>query len=99
MALAVQNTNDGLNYTGAVTGSVILFTLLGGKYSAFASAADTTNVLSVLLPDGSTYAAYDSETTSAFTKMLDLPAGSYKVVVTSATLVAGGVQRVPYTSW
>ncbi len=96
MAITLTDYKDGVSFTGAVTASVIVFTLLGGKYAAFCTAADTTNVLSLLSPDGSTYIAVDSETTAAFYKVLDLVPGTYKIVVTTATVAAGGIQKIPY---
>lgn len=96
MAVTTYDSKDGVSFTGAVTASVIVFTLLGGKYAFFSTAADTTNVLSVLSPDGSTYIAVDSETTAAFYKVLDLVPGTYKVVATTVTVAAGGVQKIPY---
>lgn len=95
MALSNQDTGDGLIYTGA-TNSTLTFRILGGKYWVFGSAADTTNVLSQLLPDNSTYQAVDSETTTLFGKVLDLPPGTYKIVTTSATAVQGGLVKIPY---
>ena len=95
MALVTQDTMDGIIYTGA-TNSTIKFRLLGGKYFVHATAADTTNVLSILCPDGSTYNAVDSETTSAFAKALDLPPGSYEIVTTSSTAVQGACVKIPY---
>lgn len=96
MALSQSDTKDGTVYQGATSSTVGPFTLLGGKYGVFATAADTTNVLSILGPDGSTYIPWDSETTSAFAKALDLPPGTYKIVTTSSTAVQGGVVKVPY---
>jgi hypothetical protein len=98
MALATQNDGDGVNYTGA-TSSTIKFTLLGGKYSFFGSAAGTSSVLSILLPDGSTYVAVQSETTSAFNVVLDLPPGSYEIVVVSAGAQSGGCIKIPYSHY
>ena len=95
MALVTQDTGNGVIYTGA-TNSTIKFRIFGGKYWAFGSAADTTNVLSMLYPDGVTYAAIDSETTAAFGKVYDLPPGSYEIVTTSATAVQGGLVQIPY---
>ena len=98
MALAVVDTKDGISYTGETLTTPIVFTLLGGKYIVFGTAAGTTNVLSVLAPDGSTYIAVDSETTSAFYKMYDLIPGTYQIVVTTSSAVSGGVQKVPYNT-
>lgn len=97
MALVTADYRDGLTYTGA-TSSTIKFSILGGKYWVFGTAADTTNVLSMLLPDNATYQAVDSETTALFGKMLDLPPGSYEIVTTSATAVQGGLIKIPYNT-
>lgn len=95
MSLVTNDSKNGLTYTGA-TGSTIKFTLLGGKYFLFGSATDTSNTLNMLLPDGTSYQAVDSETTSAFSKSIDLPAGSFEIVTVSSTAVQGGIVAVPY---
>lgn len=95
MALATNDSKDGITYTGA-TGTVGPFTVLGGKYAFYATAAGTSNVLNILMPDGSTYSPVQSETTSAFYVMVDLPPGTYDIVVVTSTAVQGGVVKIPY---
>ena len=96
MSLVTNDWKDGITFTGATTGTVGPFTVLGGKYVFYATAAGTSVVLNILMPDGSTYSPAYSETTSAFFQMIDLPPGTYEVVVTTSTAVQGGVIKVPY---
>lgn len=97
MALATVNTNDGFSWTGATGSTVGPFALLGGKYMLATEAAGTSVTLQVVDQAGNaipvTNAAF---TTSAGTIMVDLPPGSYQVVVVSASGVAGFLQKVPY---
>ena len=96
MALATNNYQDGVTYTGATSSTVGPFTILGGKYVFYGTAAGTSVVLNVLMPDGSTYSPAYSETTSAFFQMVDLPPGTYEIVVVSASAQQGGLVKVPY---
>jgi hypothetical protein len=99
MALATHDTADGIVYTGATSSTVGPFVLLGGKYLFFAGAAGTSNTLNMLLPDGSTYIAVGTSTTfstSAGSAPIDLPPGTYEIVVVSASAVAGGLVKIPY---
>src|SRR5579872_3874109 len=96
MALSFSDYRDGIVYQGATASTIGPFHLQGGKYFLYGSAADTTNTLDILLPDGSTYQAVDSETTTAFSKMIDLPAGQFKIVTNSSTAVQGGLVKIPY---
>ena len=96
MALATTDTKDGVTYTGATSSTVGSFVLLGGKYLVYATAAGTSNVLNILMPDGTTYSPVDSETTTAFAKVVDLPPGTYDIVVVSVSAVQGGVVKIPY---
>jgi len=98
MTVAVNEWNDGFTFTGAVS-DVGPYSLLGGKYLFFASAAGTSNKLQMLLPDGSTYqdvGTSTSLTTSAGTAPIDLPPGRYKLAITTVSGVQGGLVRIPY---
>jgi hypothetical protein len=97
MTLATQNSQDGVNYTGAVSASVITFRLLGGKYRWSTTAADTSQTLSILLPDGTTYQSISALTTAAASTVLDLPPGSYELTFSTATAVEGSLQKIPYS--
>jgi hypothetical protein len=96
MSLATHDTKDGITYTGATTGTVATFTILGGKYLHLGSAAGTSVVLNIICPDGSTAVPVNSQTTSAFAAMVDLPPGEFNIVVTTSAAVTGGLVRVPY---
>lgn len=98
MALALNDWKDGVTFTGA-TGNVGTFTILGGKYLFFASAAGTSNHLQMLMPDGSKLQDVGSSTnltTSAGTAVVDLPPGTYQFTIVSAGAVQGGLVRIPY---
>lgn len=96
MALVTTDSKDGFVYTGATGSTVGPFTLLGGKYLFYATAAGTSNVLNILAPDGTTYTPVNSQTTSAFATAVDLPPGTYEIVVVSVSAVQGGLVKVPY---
>ena len=96
MALATTDHKDGVTYTGATSSTVGPFTLLGGKYLFYGSAAGTSSVLNILYPDGSTYGAVNSQTTSAYAVAVDLPPGTYEIVVVSAGAQQGGLVKAPY---
>lgn len=99
MTVAVSEWNDGFTFTGA-TSDVGPYTILGGKYLFFASAAGTSNALQMLMPDGSTYQAVGGSgtalTTSAGNATVDLPPGKYKFAITTVSAVQGGLVRIPY---
>ena len=96
MALATNNWNDGFTYTGATGSTVGPFTILGGKYLFFGSAAGTSAILNILGPDGSTFLPVNAQTTSGYAVAVDLPAGTYEIVVVSVSAQQGGLVRVPY---
>jgi hypothetical protein len=98
MTVAINDWHDGLTFTGAV-GNVGPFTILGGKYLFFATAAGTSNALQTLMPDGSTFqsvGASTSLTTSAGSALVDLPPGKYQFAIVTVSAVQGGLVRVPY---
>ena len=100
MAIAIQDSRDGINWTGSKSQTIGPFVLLGGKYSVAWTAADTSAELDIQMPDA-TYQAVGSSMTSTTALLgpavVDLPAGSYRIVVVSATnAMAGFVQRIPY---
>lgn len=94
MALATQDSKDGISFTGARTANTIGFTLLGGKYMVSHSAPSTSIELDVLLPDGSTYVAVYPADTAANVIFLDLAAGTYRFVLVATGDVSGSIQRV-----
>jgi hypothetical protein len=89
---------DGVTFTGA-TGNVGPFSVLGGKYLFFATAAGTSNALQTLMPDGSTFQSVGASTnltTSAGTAVVDLPAGTFRFTIVTVSAVQGGLVRIPY---
>jgi hypothetical protein len=97
MALVTNDSKDGVSWTGA-TSNTITFTLLGGKYLFASEAAGTSVTLNILMPSGNYIAVGTSTTltTSAATAMVDLPAGSYEVVIVSASGISGFLMKIPY---
>lgn len=98
MAIATSDFKDGISFTGGGNGDAPKFTLLGGRY-AFAVHATFGggNVqLNVLMPDGTTYIAASAALTADGTQIVDLPPGSFEIVITTATGVQGFLIRVPY---
>ena len=96
MALATTNWGDGFTYTGATSSTAGPFSVLGGRYLFFGTAAGTSATLNILCPDGTTYTAVQIETTSAYASAVDLPPGTYEIVVVSVSAQQGGLVRVPY---
>ena len=100
MAFALQDSGDGVNYTGARTANTFSFRLLGGKYSFYVSAASTSSQFNILLPDNTTYVAFSSGTTqttsAAGPTVLDLPPGTYQMIFTATGDVQGFIQKIPY---
>lgn len=96
MALVATNFNNGFTFTGA-TATVGPYYLLGGRY-AFAAASASwgsgSATIEILMNDGSTYVACSAPIIANGTQVLDLPEGSYEVVVSGAT-VFGFVLPIP----
>lgn len=96
MTQAVVDYSDGIKLTDGSTD--VTFRLLGGKYAVLAMATWGGGSVDVtaLMPDGSTYVSVLSSTfTANGTKIVDLPAGSYKIDITTATAVYLSVAPVP----
>lgn len=99
MTQAVVDYSDGIKLTDGSTD--VTFRLLGGKYAVLASATWGGGSVDVtaLMPDGSTYVSVLS---SVFTvngaKIVDLPPGSYKIDITTATAVYVAVAPIPIRS-
>jgi len=98
VAYALSDTKDGISFTGGRTANSPVFTLLGGRYMYAMTAASGSSVLNMQMPDGSYIAvgASTTLTTSAGNATVDLPGGTYEVVLVATADVAGFVQRVPY---
>ena len=76
------------------------FTLLGGRYAATYSGTGTPGTvdLNILAPDGVTYIKAAMTTiaaTTGFQTGLDLPPGSYEVVIATLTANYFALTRVP----
>jgi len=94
--MAFADWKDGVNFLAG--DSLAAFTLLGGRY-AFGIAATFgggTVALQQLFPDGTTYVNAATPLTTSGQQILDLPPGTYKINVVTATNVQGFVARVPY---
>lgn len=81
-----------------ISATTAAFNLKGGNYAAIASATfgGGNLQLQALALDGSTYVSVGSTITQAgFTAYNNLPPGSYKWAVTTATAVYVALTRVP----
>lgn len=84
----------------AVDATPDAFTLMGGKYAVAVVATWNTSGtvgLQVLGPDGSTYLSVSAATDFSADGFatVDLPHGTYKFVIDTATGVSAGVARTP----
>ncbi|MFO1099746.1 MAG: hypothetical protein U1E81_16135 [Xanthobacteraceae bacterium] len=80
-----------------ISATTAAFTLKGGKYAIVASATfgGGNLQLQALAADGSTYVNVGSSITAAGLTTYDLPPGSYKIAVTTATAVYVSITSVP----
>ncbi len=103
MAFHIDDTKDGVSYTGARTANSPTFLILGGKYMYYASAPSTSSALNILLPDESTYVAVGSSTTGTTSAVgpvvVDLVPGTYQLVFVATGDVQGFLQKIPYTHY
>jgi|SRR5580658_5022040 hypothetical protein len=97
MALAQINSADGVSWTGATNSTVGPFDLLGGVYLLGTETPGTSTVLNVLSPAGN-YIPVTGGTLTSGTIRLRLPGGTYEVVTTSASAIAGFVQKVRHAA-
>ena len=95
--MAFNDSTDGVNFT-ALSATPATFRLLGGRYAFGASATwgGGSLTLQVQMPDGSTYVAALPAFTADSVAAVDLPPGTYRLVIATATGVMGFVVRVPY---
>ncbi|MGH3514686.1 MAG: hypothetical protein ACRDRB_20795 [Pseudonocardiaceae bacterium] len=98
MAIATNDFKDGLTFTGGGDGDTVKFTLLGGRYAVGSAATwGGGNVaFNILMPDGTTYIAFLTAFTADSIAVVDLPPGSYEIVITTATSVQGFLVRIPF---
>jgi len=95
MAYAIEDSRDGVRYSGARSANTVgPFVLLGGTYMWATEAPSTSTEFDVLMPSGS-YSPVIPALTTAGTSMMWLPAGTYKIIMTATGDVSGFVQRVP----
>lgn len=96
MALATKFLNNGVAFTGAsadYTGIV----LLGGMYAVAVSATwgGGSATLQILMPDASTYVTVLSAFTADGSAIVELPPGTYKVAIATATSVQALIVLIP----
>jgi hypothetical protein len=98
VTIAVNNFGDGVSFTGGGDGDVVKFSLLGGRYGAGFNATWSMGSVTIrtLMPNGTTYidaaTAYSADGTGVYY----LPAGSYEIVIATASAVQGFLVRIPY---
>jgi len=80
-----------------IAATTAAFALLGGKYALTVTATfGGGNVqLQILSLDGSTWLNVGSSVTTAGVSTNDIPAGQYRLSITTATAVFASVSRVP----
>lgn len=83
----------------ALTANSIPFHLMGGKYAVDAVATFSSGSVKLqrLGPDGSTYLSVASATdfSAAGYATVDLPQGTYRFTIATATAVACSIVRIP----
>ena len=94
--MAVSDFKDGFSFTGLSADSGP-YTLLGGRYAVGVTATfgGGSIALQTLFPDGTTYVNCIPAFTAEGLAIVDLPPGSYKLDIVTATAVQGFVIRVP----
>lgn len=97
--MALNNFQDGVNFT-ALSATTAGFSVLGGRYAFGANATwgGGNVVVQALMPDGTTYVSCATALTADGFEVLDLPPGTYRIGITTATSVQGFLIRVPYRS-
>ena len=96
--MAFTDFKDGVSFS-SLSATPASFTLLGGRYlmTVAATWGGGSVDLQELMPDGSTLVSVLTTTfTANGAKLVDLPPGTYEVVITTATAVQGTLVRVPY---
>lgn len=95
MALATDDSGDGITLTGARTANQPTFRLLGGKYYYASTAPSTSIDLEIKMPDGS-FMIVTTQLTAAGKAVLDLPMGTYRLTLVATADVAVFVQKIAY---
>src|SRR5579859_3012038 len=95
--MTIGFNNDGTAQTG-LSATTAGFYLLGGRYAFGVNATwgGGNAQLQVLMPDGTTYIAAAASFTADGTAVYDLPPGTYKLAITTATALQFFLVRVPY---
>jgi hypothetical protein len=95
--MALTDWDDGVSFTG-LSADTAAFYVLGGRYAVAVDATfgGGSVTLQILMPDGTTYVSILPAFTAAGAATVDLPPGSYKFDIVTATAVQGFVVRVPY---
>lgn len=96
--MALNDSTNGVNFTG-LSADTAAFVLLGGYYGFTVSATwgGGSVVLKVLMPDGTTYIAASPTYAADDTDVFALPAGTYKIAITTATAVQGSLTPIPFS--
>jgi hypothetical protein len=87
---------DGTSFAN-IAATTAAFELKGGKYgiSVTATFGGGSVVLLKLHSDGSTYQSVHTALTAAGYTTVDIPSGTYKVTIATATAVYVAIQRIP----
>lgn len=95
--MALADFKDGVSFT-ALSASTAAFTVLGGRYAIAVNATwgGGSATLQALMPDGTTYVTVLTAFTGDGAAIVDLPPGTYKIAIATATAVQGFLIRVPY---
>ena len=94
--MAYTNFADGVIFSG-LSADTAAFSLLGGRYGVGVSATfgGGSITLKTLFPDGSTYVTCLTAFTAEGVAVVDLPPGTYKFVIATATAVQGFLSPIP----
>lgn len=96
--MALNDSTNGVNFTG-LSADTASFRLLGGYYGFTVNATwgGGSVVIKVLMPDGTTYISCSTSYAADSTDVLALPAGTYKIAITTATAVQGSLTPIPFS--
>lgn len=88
--------SDGFKFSN-ISATTAPFSLLGGEYAitAVATWGGGSVTLEILAADNTTYVPVLVAITANSFATLDLPAGTYKLVVATATAIYVAVQKIP----
>lgn len=95
--MALVDFKDGVSFT-ALSATTAGFTVQGGRYAFMVNATwgGGSVTLQVLMPDASTYIAAGPAYGADSTDIFNLPRGTYRIAIVTATAVQGALVPVPY---